>query len=59
MATPIPEKPIDDMAIGSHAWCKAYIPWSEGLTFDMITWRQVCDTNNDGVYDEDDAGWSE
>ena len=53
------EQPIDDMAIGSHAWCKAYVPWSEGLSFDMITWRRVCDTNNDGVYDEDDAGWSE
>ena len=47
----------DDMAVGSHAWCSAYIPWSEGLTFGMISWQRACDSNNDGVYDEDDAGW--
>jgi hypothetical protein len=47
----------DEFAVGSHAWCAAYIPWSEGLTFDMITWQRYCDTNGDGVYDENDAGW--
>ena len=47
----------DDMAIGSHAWCNAYVPWSEGLTFTMIAWQRYCDTNNDNVYDEDDEGW--
>jgi len=47
----------DEYAVGSHAWCEAYIPWSEGLTFDMITWQRYCDTNGDGVYDENDAGW--
>ena len=47
----------DDMAVGSHAWCSADIPWSEGLTFGMISWQRACDSNNDGVYDEDDAGW--
>jgi len=47
----------DDFAVGSHEWCKAYIPWSEGLTFDMISWQRACDTNNDGVYDENDDKW--
>lgn len=43
-------QPQDDHAVGSHEWCKAYIPWSEGLTFDMITWQRGCDTNNDYKY---------
>jgi hypothetical protein len=47
----------DDMVVGSHEWCKAYVPWHEGLTFDMISWQRACDTNNDGVYDEDDDRW--
>ncbi len=54
----VPE-PTDEFQVGSHAWCKAYIPWSEGLTFDMIAWQRACDTNNDGVYDENDEGWEE
>jgi hypothetical protein len=37
-------------AVGSHEWCESYIPWSEGLTFDMITWQKACDTNKDGAY---------
>ena len=52
-------QPQDDFQIGSHEWCKAYVPWSEGLTFDMISWQRACDTDNDGDYDEDDDGWSE
>ncbi len=40
----------DDMSVGSHEWCKAYIPWSEGLTFDMVAWNRFCDTDNDGSY---------
>ena len=40
----------DGMQLGSHEWCLAYEPWSEGLTFDMITWQRACDTNNDGKY---------
>jgi len=44
-------QPADDFAVGSHEWCKAYIPWSEGLSFDMVTWQRSCDTNNDGKYD--------
>jgi len=40
----------DDMVVGSHEWCKAYVPWHEGLTFDMISWQRACDTNNDGKY---------
>jgi hypothetical protein len=47
----------DGMDPGSHAWCEAYIPWSEGLTFNMVTWQRYCDTNGDGVYDENDDGW--
>jgi len=50
-------KPQDDFSIGSHEWCKAYIPWSEGLTFDMIWWQRACDTNGDGKYDENDDRW--
>jgi len=42
--------PTDNMQVGSHEWCKAYIPWSEGLTFDMIAWQRACDTDNDGKY---------
>lgn len=57
-------EPTDNFAVGSHQWCKAYVPWSEGLTFDMITWQRGCDTNNDGKYgcgdnkfdSSDDAG---
>ena len=44
------EQPQDPFAVGSHQWCKTYVPWSEGLTFDMITWQQSCDTDNDGKY---------
>ena len=49
----------DGFEPGSHEWCKAYEPWSEGYTFNMQTWQRHCDTNNDGVYDENDDGWSE
>ena len=52
-------EPTDDFQVGSHAWCKAYVPWSEGLTFDMVAWQRACDTNNDGVYDKNDDGWEE
>ena len=47
----------DDFAVGSHEWCLAYVPWSEGLTFDMITWQRYCDSNGDGVYDQFDDRW--
>ena len=52
----VPEE-TDGMQVGSHEWCKAYIPWSEGYTFDMQSWQRLCDTNRDGVYDEEDGGW--
>lgn len=45
----------DNFSAGSHEWCKVYVPWSEGLTFDMITWQRGCDTNNDGKYGCGDA----
>jgi len=47
----------DDMVIGSHEWCLAYVPWHEGLTFDMISWQRSCDTNGDDKYNENDEGW--
>ena len=47
----------DTLQPGSHEWCKQYIPWSEGYTFNMQTWQRSCDTNGDGEYDEDDDGW--
>ncbi len=47
----------DDMEVGSHEWCQAYVPWHEGLTFDMIWWQRGGDSNGDGVYDEDDDKW--
>ena len=40
--------------VGSHEWCEAYIPWSEGLTFNMVAWQRACDTNGDGVYNQCD-----
>ena len=49
----------DDLEVGSHEWCLAYIPWHEGLTFDMIWWQRACDSNGDGVYDEDDDRWDD
>lgn len=46
-----------DMTVGSHAWCAAYEPWSEGYTFTMQAWQRYCDTNNNGEYDEGDDRW--
>lgn len=43
--------------LGSHNWCRDYVPWSEGLTFAMVSWQRYCDSNSDGVYDENDARW--
>jgi hypothetical protein len=51
--------PTDGIEIGSHEWCLAYVPWSEGYTFNMQAWQRFCDTNNDGVYDEGDSGWTD
>ena len=36
--------------VGSHEWCKSYVPWSEGLTFNMTYWQRLCDTNDDERY---------
>lgn len=38
-------------AVGSHEWCESYEPWSEGLTFAMVSWQIGCDVNSDGQYD--------
>lgn len=45
-----PDTGVVDEQPGSHAWCKAYTPWSEGFTFAMQTWIRACDSNNDGKY---------
>jgi hypothetical protein len=50
-------QPTDGLEVGSHEWCLAYEPWHEGYTFGMQYWQRGCDTNGDGVYDENDAGW--
>ena len=47
--------PVDNgtepgQTVGSHEWCKAYTPWSEGFTFTMQYWQRGCDTNKDGSY---------
>ena len=44
------EQPQDPFAVGSHDWCKAYVPWSEGYTFDMQAWQRFCDTDNNNSY---------
>ena len=44
------DPPTGDAPVGSHDWCKAYVPWSEGYTFDMQAWQRYCDTNNDYRY---------
>jgi hypothetical protein len=51
------EDGTDEMTVGSHEWCKAYIPWHEGLTFNMISWQRACDTNKDGKYGCGDEGF--
>jgi hypothetical protein len=45
--------------VGSHEWCKNYVPWSEGLSFSMVSWQRFCDTDGDGFYTDQDDGWSE
>jgi len=46
--------PVDEgYQVGSHEWCLNFditAPYS----FETATWKRLCDTNNDGVYDEDD-----
>ena len=54
---PIDNGTDDDMTVGSHEWCKAYVPWSEGLTFTQVAWQRACDTNNNGVYGCGDTGY--
>ena len=47
---PVDDGTTDDMTVGSHEWCKAYIPWSEGFTFNMQAWMRYCDTDNNNSY---------
>lgn len=46
-----------EFPVGSHDWCKNYIPWSEGLTFAMVSWQRYCDSNGDSVYNDLDDRW--
>lgn len=50
-------QPTDGLDVGSHEWCAAFIPWSEGFTFGQQAWDRYCDTNNNGVYDQFDRPW--
>lgn len=49
--------PTSGTEVGSTEWCAAYVPWSEGYTFNMQAWQRFCDTNNDGEFGEGDSGW--
>jgi len=49
--------PSNGIEVGSTEWCAAYVPWSEGYTFNMQAWQRFCDTNNDGTFGEGDSGW--
>ena len=55
--TPVDNGTDDSMQVGSHEWCKAYVPWSEGYTFTMQYWQRGCDTNNDNKYGCGDTGY--
>jgi len=50
-------QPTDGLEMGSHDWCQAFVPWSEGFTFNQQAWDRYCDTNNDGVYGPGDSPW--
>jgi len=42
---------------GSHEWCLNFntaLPY----TFETVTWKRLCDSNSDGVYDQADSGWN-
>lgn len=55
--TPVDNGTDESMQPGSHEWCKAFVPWSEGLTFTQVTWQRACDTNNDYKYGCGDEGY--
>ena len=43
-------EPTDGLTVGSHEWCKAFVPWTSGLSFDQVAFNQSCDTNGDNKY---------
>ena len=43
-------EPTDGLTVGSHEWCKAFVPWTNGLSFDQVAFNQSCDTNGDDKY---------
>ena len=51
--------PTDGQDIGSHQWCQAFLPWSEGMTFNQQAWDRYCDTDGDGVYGPGDGPWQD
>ena len=48
----------DSMQMGSHEWCKAFVPWSEGLSFTHVAWQRTCDSDNNGTYGCGDDTWA-
>ena len=48
--TPEDDGTDDSMQVGSHEWCKAFVPWANGFTFSQQWWNRGCDTNNDNKY---------
>ena len=45
-----PEPTPNPNPMGSHAWCKAHVPFELGYTFTDQYWQRACDSNKDGTY---------
>ena len=43
--------------VGSHEWCLNF-DTNQPYSFESATWRRLCDSNSDGVYDQADSGWN-
>ena len=37
-----PSDDYNDYPVGSAEWCELYVPWSEGLTFNMQAYMRAC-----------------
>ena len=38
----VPSDDYNDYPVGSEKWCELYVPWSEGLTFNMQVYMRSC-----------------
>jgi len=38
----VPSEDYNDYPVGSEKWCELYVPWSEGMTFNMQWWLRSC-----------------